>query len=140
MKKIIKKLFLQKKKRYLKKIVGSFEKPRLSIFRSHKHIYAQLIDDQKGRTLASSSSLDPIVKESIFISNPNENEQSESKVTDLKNKKITGKEIAFLVGQIVAKKALDKNINTIVFDRGDKPYHGRIQEIARGAREKGLVF
>ena len=139
MKKIVKKLFLQKKKRYLKKIVGSFEKPRLSIFRSHKHIYAQLIDDQKGRTLTSSSSLDSSLKEHLnTILNKEENNLLETNKSI--KAKLCGKEIAFLVGQVIAKKALTKNIKTIVFDRGEKPYHGRIQEIANGARQEGLLF
>jgi large subunit ribosomal protein L18 len=147
MKKIVKKLFLQKKKRYLKKIVGSFEKPRLSIFRSHKHIYAQLIDDQKGRTLTSSSSLDSSLKEHLNTLSLNtlnkekeENNLLETNKPIKAKAKLCGKEIAFLVGQVIAKKALTKNIKTIVFDRGEKPYHGRIQEIANGARQEGLLF
>jgi large subunit ribosomal protein L18 len=156
MKKIVKKLFLQKKKRYLKKIVGSFEKPRLSVFRSHKHIYAQLIDDQKGQTLTSSSTLDSFFR----LSSQLEKEQNEGRKFELselseinklgefgdleKTKKEKSKlsklEDAFLVGQIIAKKALGQQITTIVFDRGEKPYHGRIKEIANGARQEGLLF
>jgi large subunit ribosomal protein L18 len=133
MKKIVKKLFRQKKKRYLKKIVGSLEKPRLSIFRSHKHIYAQLIDDQQGKTLAASSTLDSFFRKNFLLN------EAEKEIEQGEKKK-NGKEAAFLVGQLVAKKAIAKQITNIVFDRGEKPYHGRIKEIANGAREEGLLF
>jgi large subunit ribosomal protein L18 len=120
MKKKLKKLYLQKKRRALKKIVGTSERPRLSIFRSHKHIYAQVIDDSKGVTLAASSTL---------------------------NKEIVGQGIStatqaasVLVGQDVAKKALQKEISLVVFDRGNRPYHGRIKAVSEGAREAGLIF
>jgi large subunit ribosomal protein L18 len=120
MKKTIKKIFLQKKKRYLKKVIGSLEKPRLSVFRSHKHIYAQLIDDKNGHTLTWSSTLDPIISKEI--------------------KTTSTQEAALLVGQTIAKKAVLQNIKAIVFDRGERPYHGRIKKIAEGAREEGLLF
>lgn len=118
MKKRIKKLYLQQKKRYLKKIVGSSQKPRLSVFRSHKHIYAQLINDQTGHTLAFSSTL----SKTLEITNSGDQKAS------------------FLVGQELAKKAKKKQITTIVFDRGNKPYHGRIKTLAEGARNEGLIF
>lgn len=120
MKKKIKKLFLQQKKRSLKKIVGTQEKPRLAVFRSHKHIYAQLIDDNIGHTLAFSSTLDKELK-SILTSTSTQ-------------------QSAFIVGQNLANKATKKNIQKIVFDRGIRPYHGRIQKLAEGAREQGLIF
>lgn len=120
MKKKVKKLFLQAKKRALKKIVGTVEKPRLSVFRSHRHIYAQLIDDKNGHTLAFSSTLDKEITNTLKV-----------KAT---------KEAAFIVGQQLAKKAVMKEITTVVFDRGIRPYHGRIQSVAEGAREQGLVF
>jgi len=115
-----KKIYLQQKKRYLKKIVGTSDKPRLSVFRSHKHIYAQLIDDKSGTTLAFSSTL-----ESSF-SNASLNSATS--------------EAAKWVGENLAQKALPKKINFVVFDRGNRPYHGRIQKVAEGAREKGLNF
>lgn len=120
MKKKIKKIHLQGKKRYLKKIVGTIEKPRLSIYRSHQHIYAQLIDDRNGKTLAFSSTLD----KSLFPTN-------DSKAT---------KEASTLVGENIAKKAIEKQINFVVFDRGNRPYHGRIASLAEGARKQGLSF
>ena len=120
MKKKIKKIYLQQKKRYLKKIIGTLDKPRLSVFRSHKHIYAQLIDDKNGKTLAFSSTLETTFDKNLFNS--------------------ATAEAAKWVGEDLAQKALPKNINIVVFDRGDRPYHGRIQKVAEGAREKGLIF
>lgn len=120
MKKKVKKLFLQQKKRSLKKIVGTNEKPRLAVFRSHKHIYAQLIDDKIGHTLAFSSTVDKALVKNDLSS--------------------ATQEAAFLVGQNLAKKGLEKNLQTVVFDRGNRPYHGRIQKVAEGAREQGLIF
>jgi large subunit ribosomal protein L18 len=120
MKKKEKKLYLQKKKRYLKKIVGTIDKPRLSIFRSHSHIYAQLIDDTRACTLTSCSTLEK--------KNLTAEISSSTKLA------------AFEIGKIVARRALSKDIKVIVFDRGNKPYHGRIQSVAEGAREGGLIF
>ena len=120
MKKKSKKLYLQQEKRYLKKVVGSLERPRLSVFRSHNHIYAQLIDDTNGRTLTSSSTL---------IKELNESLESTS-----------NQAAALLVGENLAKKALEKEISLVVFDRGNRPYHGRIKKLAEGARNKGLIF
>jgi large subunit ribosomal protein L18 len=121
MKKKLKKLYLQKKRRALKRIVGTSERPRLSIFRSHKHIYAQIIDDQKGQTLASSSTVDKLLKEKL-------------------NNKTATQDAAFLIGETLAEKAIQKNITKIIFDRGDRPYHGRIKKVAEGARNSGLIF
>lgn len=120
MKKKVKKLFLQKKKRSLKKIVGTSEKPRLAVYRSHKHIYAQLIDDKTGHTLAFSSTVDKEVSKTL-----------QSSSTEA---------ASFTVGQNLAKKAIGKQIEAVVFDRGNRPYHGRIQKVAEGAREQGLIF
>jgi large subunit ribosomal protein L18 len=120
MKKKRKKLYLQQKKRSLKKIVGTTEKPRLAVFRSHKHIYAQLIDDFTGTTITSSSTLDKELREKIT--------------------KSANCEASKLVGEKVAERAVSKNVQTIVFDRGNRPYHGRIESVADGARSKGLIF
>ena len=116
----VKKLYLQKKKRSLKKIIGTSERPRLSVFRSHKHIYAQLIDDSTAKTIATSSTLDKVLSSKI--------------------KKTATKEASFLVGQNIGEKAREKNVTTIVFDRGNRPYHGRIASVAEGARDIGLIF
>lgn len=118
MKKIEKKIYVQQKKRFLKKIIGTAEKPRLSVFRSHKHIYAQLINDKASSTLAFSSTLD--FKEKV------------ENVATIK--------ASILVGQNLAEKAKTMNIKSVVFDRGKKPYHGRIKGVAEGARSVGLIF
>ncbi|MEI6232701.1 MAG: 50S ribosomal protein L18 [Planctomycetota bacterium] len=105
--------------RVRKKVAGTAAKPRLNVYRSSKHIYAQLVDDDKGATLASVSSL--------------------SKELDgLKTG--ANKEAAREVGKLIAKKAKEKSIEKAVFDRGGYLYHGRIKELAEGAREGGLKF
>lgn len=98
-----------------KKINGTSERPRLAVFRSSKHMYAQIIDDTVGKTLAAASTLE-------FEANG------------------TKTEAAKQVGEMVAKKALEKGITQVVFDRGGNIYHGRIQALAEGAREAGLDF
>lgn len=106
--------------RVRRKVVGTPERPRLSIYRSLSNMYAQIIDDTNGHTLISASTLDKEIKEQV---------------------KSTGnKEAAKLVGALVAKKALEKGINNVVFDRGGYIYHGRVKELAEGAREAGLQF
>ncbi len=109
-----------RKKRQLRvraKITGTAARPRLNVFRSAKHIYAQIIDDESGRTLASASSLEKGFK------GPGGN-----------------KEAAKKVGQMIGKRAADKGITEVVFDRGGYLYHGRVAELANGARESGLTF
>ncbi len=108
---------IRRHKRVRGKIFGTAQKPRLCVFRSLKNIYAQVIDDENGKTLASASSLD---KEF--------------------NQYGGNKEAAKLVGQAVAKAALEKGITEVVFDRGGYIFHGRVQELADGAREAGLKF
>lgn len=98
------------------KIHGTAERPRLCVFRSNKNIYAQIIDDVAGTTLVSASSLEG----------------------ELEN---TGnKAAARSVGELIAAKALEKGITTVVFDRAGYLYHGRVKELAEGARDKGLEF
>ena len=111
---------IERRKRihYRIRVNGTAERPRLVVFRSNKQIYAQVIDDLKGVTLAAASSND---KELIV---------------DCKGK--TGVEAAALVGKKIAERALAKGITTISFDRGG--YHGRVKSLADGAREGGLVF
>ncbi len=112
---------LRRKIRVRKKVYGTPQRPRLSVYKSLKHIYAQIIDDTQGKTLAAASSLDPALK---------------AKLED-----ISGKiEVARLVGQLVAQRALDKGIKKVVFDRGGFRYHGRVKAVADGAREAGLEF
>jgi large subunit ribosomal protein L18 len=100
------------------KIAGTAQKPRLSVFRSNADIYVQLIDDDNSATLASASSRD----KDIAAQKGNKSEKSK------------------LVGQAIARKAKDLGIETVVFDRGGNLYHGRVKQLAEGAREGGLVF
>jgi large subunit ribosomal protein L18 len=102
------------------KIEGTSERPRLSVFRSLNHIYAQVIDDSKGETLVSASTLDPEITGNL-----------EGKVK---------KSQAELVGQAVAKKAKEKGVEQVVFDRGGYKYIGRVQALADAARKEGLKF
>lgn len=102
------------------KVRGSRECPRLCVFRSLNHIYAQVIDDLNGHTLASASSLDPEIE------------------GDAGGKTKAAK--AKLVGSLVAKRALDKGITRVVFDRGGYKYHGRVKVLAEAARQAGLQF
>ena len=106
--------------RVRKKVAGTAVRPRLSVFRSLNHIYAQLIDDERGHTLVCASTLDPSVKE-----------KAQSK---------TKREVARLVGTLMASRAIEQQINTVVFDRGGYRYFGRVQALAEAAREGGLVF
>ncbi|NLO98184.1 MAG: 50S ribosomal protein L18 [Peptococcaceae bacterium] len=109
-----------KHKSIRKRIHGTAERPRLAVFRSLNHIYAQVINDDLGITLTFASSLDP-----------------EFKATGLSGGNIEG---AKKVGELVAKKALEKGITKVVFDRGGSLYHGRIAALADSAREAGLEF
>lgn len=107
-------------KRVRKNLFGTPERPRLTVFRSTNNIYAQLIDDVNRVTLVSASTLDKEIKSAV---------------------EHTGnKEAAKKVGELVAKRALDKGYKSVVFDRGGNIYHGRIAELATGAREAGLEF
>ena len=101
-------------------IIGTPARPRLCVYRSLNHIYAQVIDDEIGATLAAASTVEKDIIAQL----------------DGKNKK----EAAFLVGEIVAKRALDKGVQKVVFDRGGYIYTGRVEAVADGAREAGLKF
>ena len=103
-----------------KKILGTTERPRLSVFRSNLHIYAQVIDDTKNSTIVSCSTLD---KELI---------------NQIENGKTC--KASELVGLLIGKRLLEKNIQKVVFDKKNKPYHGRIKALAEGARKAGLIF
>lgn len=116
-------------KRVRAKIFGTKERPRLCVFRSAKHIYAQLIDDEKGKIL--------VVANDLEIRKP----------VSTPLKKVAGKvahktkvKIAKEVGGMIAKKALEKKFEKVIFDRGGYQYHGRVKAVAEGAREGGLKF
>lgn len=110
---------VRKHTRVRKKVAGTAAQPRLNVYRSSKHIYAQLVDDDKGNTLASASSL-------------------HAELDSLKTG--ANKQAAREVGKLIAKLAKDKKIEKVVFDRGGYVYHGRIKELPEGAREGGLKF
>jgi large subunit ribosomal protein L18 len=110
-----------RKKRHARvraKLSGTAARPRLNVFRSNKHVYAQLIDDMSGVTLASASTMEK----------------------DLNLESTSNVDAAKLVGELVAKRAVEKGITAVVFDRGGYLYHGRIQALADAARENGLQF
>ncbi|WP_268766427.1 50S ribosomal protein L18 [Kosmotoga arenicorallina] len=112
-----------RKKRHMRvraKISGTAERPRLAVYRSEKHIYAQIIDDVVGRTIVSASTIDKELREKL--------------------QKTWNKEAAAEVGKLIAKRALDKGISSIVFDRGGFKFHGRVKALADAAREAGLKF
>lgn len=111
---------LKRKKRVRAKIRGTEDRPRLNVFRSHKHIYAQVILDTKGETIISASTLSPELKGTIKYSGN----------TDAAKK----------VGELIAKKCIEKGIRKVVFDRNGYLYHGRVRALAEGARAGGLNF
>ncbi len=106
--------------RITSKVHGTEDRPRLAVFRSLNHVYAQVIDDNKGNTLVTASSLDSEIK------------------TQTDGKKKVG--IAEMVGALVAKRAMEKGINQVAFDRGGFKYHGRIKALGEAARKQGLKF
>jgi large subunit ribosomal protein L18 len=109
--------------RQRKRIMGTIERPRLSVFRSVAHIYAQVIDDLSGKTLASASSTDPKLKGAF-------------------SKEVRGGNVkgAEAIGKAIAERSIDKGIKRVVFDRGGNLYHGRIRAVADAARKAGLEF
>lgn len=112
---------LKRKKRIRKRMHGTIERPRLTVFRSAKHIYAQIVNDDTGESLVSASTVSKEIRE--------------------KKDKIKGKIAASLeVGKLIAAKALAKGVKKVVFDRNGFLYHGRIKSVADGARESGLDF
>ena len=108
---------IKRHKKIRKIIVGDSQRPRFSVFRSLKHVYVQLIDDKKNKTLISANDF------------------------EIKNKKEKNKTaVAYEVGKLIAEKSLKKNIKKIIFDRGGYKYHGRVKALAQGARDGGLEF
>jgi large subunit ribosomal protein L18 len=124
MRKLVKMSGLARRHRRVRaKISGTPERPRLAVHRSLQHIYAQVIDDVAGRTLAAASTNEPAFRE---------------QATDkLKAGNVDG---AHAVGQLIAQRAKEQGITTVVYDRGGYPYHGRVKAVADGAREGGLIF
>lgn len=110
----------RRKRRIRKKVTGTPERPRLSVFRSHKHIYAQVIDDVAGRTIAAASTREGALRDQLSSSG--------------------NREAATAVGQAVATKAAEAGVKRVVFDRNGYPYHGRVRDLAEAARKGGLEF
>ena len=113
-------LRLRRKQRVRKKVSGTLQRPRLSVFRSLQHIHVQAIDDDKGICLASASTLDAQLRDKVSSVNK--------------------REAAHLVGQLVAKRLAEKQISCVVFDRGGFRYTGRVAAVAQAAREAGITF
>lgn len=109
---------LRRHRRVRKKIVGSPERPRLAVFRSNRHLYAQLIDDLGGTTIVSASTVEP----------------------DLTSAHGNNAEVAAKVGKVVAERAMAKGVKAVVFDRGGYRFHGKVKALADSAREQGLEF
>ncbi len=107
-------------RRVRRKVNGTAERPRLAVFRSNEHIYAQVIDDSLQQTLAAASTLEPTLKSNL--------------------KSGATCEASAAVGKLIAQRAIDKGIQKVVFDRGGNLYHGRVQALAEAAREAGLDF
>lgn len=106
--------------RVRRKITGTSDKPRMTIFKSEKHMYAQIIDDTKGQTIVSASTVEKELKEKLT--------------------KTWDQNAAYEVGRLIAKRAKEKGINNIVFDRSGYKYHGKVKALAEAAREEGLKF
>jgi len=111
---------LRRHRRVRKHVLGTPERPRLDVFRSLRHIYAQVIDDSQGHTLVSASTIDPEVEAQL--------------------QGLTKTEQARVVGKVLAERALKQGIKQVVFDRGGYMYHGRVKTLADAAREGGLEF
>ena len=111
---------VNKHRRLRNRFSGTAERPRLAVFRSNNHMYAQIIDDTVGNTLVSASTLEKEIKAEL------------NKTNDV--------EAAAYLGKVIAKRAMDKGISEVVFDRGGFLYHGKIEALAEAAREAGLVF
>ena len=109
--------------RQRKRISGTAERPRLNVFRSLSHIYAQVIDDLSGKTLVAASSVEPAVKSGF--------------AKDVRGGNLKGAEA---IGQVIAQRSIEKGIKRVVFDRGGFLYHGRIRAVADAARKGGLEF
>jgi large subunit ribosomal protein L18 len=108
--------------RVRRRLSGTSERPRLNVYRSLHHIYAQIVDDEKGITLASASSLDTSIRGTKELKGKNKTNQ------------------ATVVGKLVADRALEAGITDVIFDRGGYKYHGRVKALAEAAREAGLKF
>ena len=113
-------LIKQRHRRIRRKVQGTAERPRLAVFRSHQHIYAQVIDDDKQHTIVAASTVDPNLRQTLSST--------------------ANCEASAAVGNLVAQRALEQGVKQVVFDRGGNIYHGRVRSLADAAREAGLEF
>ena len=128
---------LKRHRRVRAKIFGTAQRPRLCVFRSNKHIYAQLIDDEKRKTIVVASDLE-IGRGTL---RKVASQQRSKKIKDKEEKPLAGKvSVAYEIGKLIAEKALKKKIEKVIFDRGGFAYHGRVKALAEGAKEGGLRF
>ncbi len=124
-------------RRIRQRVRGTEERPRLAVFRSVKHIYAQVIDDRKGHTLAAASSGEKSGEKKSTEKKADETKSSEKKKVSPNGGNVAG---AKQVGKLIAERAKAKGVNKVVFDRGGYLYHGRVKALADAAREAGLEF
>lgn len=128
-------------KRLRNKVKGTKKRPRLCVFRSSKHIYAQIINDQLGQTLASTSTLSKefstLAKNGALAS---EGKGQSKEASGNKQASSSMQKAAYLVGKLIADKAKELSIKNVCFDRGGYKYHGKIKRLSEGAREGGLIF
>jgi large subunit ribosomal protein L18 len=150
-KKTVRAARLRRHERVRERVVGTPQRPRLCVFRSLKHIYAQIIDDQAGRTLVAASDLETDIRAPTDGKKParskksvsgSESAQGKAK-KDIRPETAEGKakkDVAGLVGGLLARRALERGIKMVVFDRGGYRFHGRVKALAEAARETGLEF
>ncbi len=141
---------LKRKTRIRKRVKGTPERPRLTVFRSAKHIYAQVIDDVAGNTIAAASSLEKAVKEHPDLLKRSHTPKETEKETPKEAKKETKKKpepqvtakvaVSNVLGTLIARRLMEKGIKKVVFDRNGFLYHGRIKAVAESARKAGLDF
>lgn len=142
---------LARKKRIRRNVIGTAERPRMSVFRSLKQIYVQVIDDTTGRTVAFASSIEKSLQDAIseIRKNPPAPSEAKDEAEKGKKKKSKGKQepvpsvnflIARKVGETIADRCKEKNIRRVVFDRNGYKYHGRVKNLAEAARKTGLDF
>jgi len=140
-KKTVRAARLRRHKRVRERVVGTPQRPRLCVFRSLKHIYAQIIDDQAGRTLVAASDLETDIRIPTDGKKPARSKKSASGSESAPGAQgKVKKDVAGLVGGLLARRALERGIKMVVFDRGGYRFHGRVKALAEAAREVGLEF
>jgi large subunit ribosomal protein L18 len=142
-KKTVRAARVRRHERVRERVVGTPQRPRLCVFRSLKHIYAQIIDDQAGRTLVAASDLEPNFRAATDgkkAARPKKSGSRSESAADDEGKGKAKKDVAGLVGGLLAQRALEKGIKMVVFDRGGYRFHGRVKALAEAARVAGLKF